>query len=143
VQGCDTVATCNGTWTTQAPTDSKCSLSVIAQGCPLTFEAVSQGASCSSNGLECNYAKGRCACGSNGGPVQLIDAAIQGHWSCQDPTTQGCPLPRAQLGSACSPNSLYCDYGSCTVPGGTAEICQNNLWERAIAACPVFAGAAQ
>jgi hypothetical protein len=143
VQGCDIVATCSGTWVDQAATDPKCSLT-LGQGCPATFDNVAQGSSCSSNGLECNYPKGRCACTVNsGGPIQLIDAATPGHWVCQDPATQGCPLPRAPLGSACSQNGLSCNYGACTVPGGSGEICQNNLWQSDQFACPVFAGAAQ
>jgi hypothetical protein len=143
VQGCDIVATCSGTWKDQAATDSKCSLT-LGQGCPLTFDDVAQGTTCSSNGLECNYPKGRCACTVNsGGPVQFIDGGTPGHWVCQDPETAGCPLPRAPLGSVCSQNGLSCNYGACTVPGGTGEMCQDGLWQSAAFACPVFANAGQ
>jgi hypothetical protein len=141
VQGCDTVSTCNGTWTTTAPTDTKCS-PTLGAGCPLTFEGVPQGSSCPSDGLICNYPRGRCACEVyTGGPILLVDSSVQGHWVCQDPATPGCPIPRAPLGSACTQNGVSCDYGTCSVPGGTAEICQNNRWEEAVFACAVVAGA--
>jgi hypothetical protein len=87
--------------------------------------------------------RGRCACEAYaGGPVLLVDSSVQGRWVCQDPGAQGCPLPRPPLGSTCTQNGLSCDYGTCTVPGGTAEICEGGIWKSTIVACPVVAGAA-
>jgi hypothetical protein len=139
VQDCDSVATCETTWQTTAPSDSKCSAGIGA-GCPATFASAAVGAACSTNGLVCNYPLGRCACASSlGGPVILSDAGIQGHWACQDPGTAACPMPRAPLGSACSPDGLSCDYGTCRVPGGTAEKCAGGIWNPASVACPLNA----
>jgi hypothetical protein len=135
VQGCDEVSTCEGTWATQVPTDSKCAVGV-GPGCPLTFEAVPQGSSCSDNGLVCNYPRGRCACASSlGGPIMFVDGAVPAHWACQDPATAGCPTPRAPLGSACTQNGLSCDYGSCSVPGGTTQECEDNRWTALLTPC--------
>jgi hypothetical protein len=143
VQDCDYVQTCNGTWQVANPTDSKCG-STLGAGCPLTFDAVSQGSTCADNGLVCNYPRGRCACvDSFGGPIILVDGSVPARWACQDPSTAGCPMPRAPLGSACTEEGLSCDYGTCSVPGGTAEECQNGLWQQALVVCPVNAGAAQ
>ena len=139
VQGCDSVATCSGTWAVQAPTDAKCGLT-LGTGCPLTFDAASQGASCSDDGLVCNYPRGRCECASSfGGPIILVDGSVQAHWDCQDPSTAGCPIPRAPLGSACSPNGLSCDYGTCAIQGGTAQECESGLWKEVFTVCPASA----
>jgi hypothetical protein len=76
---------------------------------------------------------------SSFGPIMLLDGSVQGHWDCQDPSTAGCPIPRAPLGSACTPNGLSCDYGTCVIQGGTAEECESGLWEEVLTACPASA----
>jgi hypothetical protein len=45
------------------------------------------------------------------------------------------------LGSACSAarDGLECDYGSCSIPGGTAETCSGGIWIEAAVACPARA----
>jgi hypothetical protein len=138
VEGCDPLSTCQGTWQTTAPTDSMCS-ATLGAGCPLTFEAVPQGATCSDDGLVCNYPRGRCACvvSSFGPPVKLQDASVAGQWACQDPGTADCPVPRAPLGSACTKEGLECDYGVCSVPGGTAQECEGGIWKPSAVACAV------
>jgi hypothetical protein len=147
VLGCDVVATCEQSqnvptgWALSGPTTSGCS-SVLAPGCPLTFDLVPQGSSCSSNGLTCDYPKGRCACTEGSGPVRvLVDGAIPTSWFCQVPAS-GCPVVRPRLGSACSPGQGSCDYGSCDIPGGTAEACDNGVWVEALEGCPLLAGVA-
>jgi len=135
------VATCQGSWQVKGPTDSNCSVS-LGSACPSTFDGVTEGSACPNDGLICNYPRGRCACVvSRGGPVLQIDASTQGRWACQHPGTAGCPMPRAPLGSACTANGLFCDYGTCNVPGGTAEQCEGGIWKGAAVACPVFAAA--
>jgi hypothetical protein len=139
VQACDSVATCATTWQIAAPSDSKCS-AALGAGCPGTFAGASAGAACSTNGLVCNYPQGRCTCAQSfGGPVILGDAGVQGHWACQDPGAAACPVPRAPLGSACTPDGLSCDYGTCRVPGGTAEKCAGGIWVPTSVACPLNA----
>jgi len=65
----------------------------------------------------------------------LVDGSVQSHWACQDPATPACPLSRPSLGSACTQNGLFCNYGGCSVPGGTAVQCEGNLWQDAQVAC--------
>jgi hypothetical protein len=65
----------------------------------------------------------------------LVDGSVQSHWACQDPATPACPLSRPSLGSACTQNGLFCNYGGCSVPGGTAVQCEGNLWQEALVAC--------
>jgi len=48
-------------------------------------------------------------------------------------------MPRAPLGSACTQNDLFCNYGACGVPGGTAQQCEGGLWEEAAVACAALA----
>jgi hypothetical protein len=139
VQGCDAVSTCEGTWQTTAPGDSNCS-TTLGGGCPLTFDGVSQGSTCADRGLICNYPRGRCACTESlGGPVMLVDASTPGHWYCQDPGTTGCPMPRPPLGSACTDDGVSCDYGTCNVPGGSAEQCEDGIWKPEAVPCPLNA----
>lgn len=84
----------------------------------------------------CNYPQGRCACTEGGGPVRVSpDGGLTTFWACQDPTA-GCPVPRAPLGSACTQN-ITCDYGSCDIPGGTAETCDGGVWKEALTPCPL------
>jgi len=105
----------------------------------MSFASVPQGYHCVDNGLVCDYPQGRCACNaSRGGPV-LIDASASATWACQVPTTQGCPTPRPPLGSPCTQTGLFCDYGGCNIPGGTAEQCTGGRWQQAFAACPATA----
>ncbi len=150
VQSCDIVATCmQSQWQVVspavsnmgAPSDS-CS-TTPAPGCPSTFSAVPQGATCSNNTLVCDYPQARCACTEGGGPIRVgLDGGVVTFWACQDPTTSGCPIPRPRLGSACT-GDVTCDYGSCTVPGGTAEACEGGVWQETAVGCPLLARAAQ
>jgi hypothetical protein len=70
-----------------------------------------------------------------------VDASAVARWVCQDPQAPGCPVSRAPLGSACSQQGLFCDYGSCSIPGGTSEQCQGGIWKSALTACPAAAAA--
>jgi hypothetical protein len=61
-------------------------------------------------------------------------------WICVTPMS-GCPEPRPHLGSACSTEGLYCDYGSCTFSDGAAQTCMDGYWQGGFAACPAAAAA--
>jgi hypothetical protein len=148
VQSCDVVATCTqsqwqvvGPATSNTGSPSQTCSTAPGPGCPSTFASVPQGASCQNSTLECDYPQGRCACSEGGGPIRIApDGGVAAFWACQSPAS-GCPVPRARLGSACTQN-LTCDYGSCSVPGGTAETCQGGVWKEAFTPCPLAAGAA-
>ncbi len=57
-------------------------------------------------------------------------------WFCQDPGF-ACASHRPPLGSACTMENMTCDYGSCTVEGGTAVSCKNGVWQQAFVGCPL------
>jgi hypothetical protein len=132
---CDTVATCNGgRWEIALPTMTKslCQ-SGPASECPSSFAAVPLGQRCDVYPLPCDYPEGRCACTVREGPT-VTDASAMATWICPSPDP-GCPLPRARLGAPCT-SSDACDYGTCAIPGATAEACTDNLWVAQSAACP-------
>jgi hypothetical protein len=107
--------------------------------CPSSFASVPRMSSCTPYGGFCDYPEGRCACTVPAGPA--IMNPPNSIWICQD-AAPGCPEPRPRLGALCSPKQegMQCDYGSCTVPGGTAEQCSGGLWTQAPFGCPVAAG---
>ena len=140
---CDTLSVClSGAWsTTPGATGGECPTSPPGvNGCPGSFGAVPVGKSCS-GASECAYPQGRCACTiRQGGPVQIGDAGSI--WECEQPNA-GCPEPRPHAGTACPQNGQACDYGSCTLPGGTQMVCSSGRWISSAAPCPVFAGRAR
>ena len=141
VEACDEVALCNGgRWqvTAQGPGGLDC-MPGASGTCPSSFASVSRESHCSPYGLYCDYPQGRCACTVAAGPGFPADASAAALWLCQDPAP-GCPEPRPLLGSACAQEGLQCDYGSCDIPGGTAEACQGGLWTEAGVACPARTG---
>jgi hypothetical protein len=136
---CDTLAVCeNGRWTTTSPpANPLCPTSAPgANGCPSSYTAVPIGKGCSGE-IECAYPEGRCSCTvALAGPAQ-IDAGAR--WECEAPQT-GCPEPRPRAGTACSAAGKECDYGGCTLPGGTNMVCTNGTWTPGPTACPLSAG---
>jgi hypothetical protein len=136
VPTCDTVATCQkARWSLQAPASGDDCPSARSSECPSTFGAASLEVvvHCDPFGLVCDYPTGRCACTDPAGPVP-VDASAAARWHCQDPDAD-CPRPRPPLGSACTSDGLSCDYGSCTVTGGSAEKCADGLWQTNSFAC--------
>ncbi|MGO8991710.1 MAG: hypothetical protein ACLQVI_00170 [Polyangiaceae bacterium] len=142
---CDTLAVCNnGVWSvSDAPTDGLCPTSLPGKnGCPDSYAAVPQGESCTSE-IECAYPQGRCGCTvPQGGPVQIFDGGVGSTWVCDDPGS-GCPEPRPQAGTSCSSEGQSCDYGTCTLPGGTPMTCTDGRWTVANGVCAELAGTPQ
>jgi hypothetical protein len=148
VQSCDVVTTCNSMkeWTVTPAGGTDCG-APLSPNCPATFDVALMGGTCSNADLVCDYPVGRCECVPSGlvaqplvgnPPIMLIDASLPAdHWVCQDPDTTDCPLPRPRLGVFCSKAGVSCDYGSCSIVGGTTEICQGGVWQNAgPVACP-------
>jgi hypothetical protein len=134
-QQCDTVATCNGgRWEVAVPTMTKSACqSGPASDCPSSFTTVPVGQHCDDYGVVCDYPQGRCACTVRDSPT-VYDAEAQATWICPSPNS-GCPLPRPRLGTPCTAG-LECDYGTCAIPGATAEACTDNVWTEESTACP-------
>jgi hypothetical protein len=71
----------------------------LSPGCPASRTVIGPGAPCGASSLQCAYTDAECDC-------------IQGHptatWVCSDVDAGGtgsCPVPRAMLGTPCSPTS--------------------------------------
>jgi hypothetical protein len=90
---------------------------------------------CSPNDAYCDYPEGRCSCTNDLGLPTPTPT-----WACQDPSDPSCPLPRPHLGTACMQEGLSCDYGSCTVLGGSAQQCTGGVWVESNYACAVAGG---
>jgi hypothetical protein len=135
VPECNTIATCaRGAWTVESPSGVDCPAKRDT-ACPKSLaEASAMVDQCQPLDLICDYAEGRCACTPGGGPIPL-DAAAAARWHCQSPASPACPRPRPILGSACAGPSQTCDYGACTVPGGSAQKCQLGIWQPDAFAC--------
>jgi len=134
-QQCDTVATCNGgRWEVVAAdmTKSACQTGPASE-CPATFMAVPVGQHCDFYPVSCDYPQGRCACAVRQSPT-VTDASAQATWICPSPDS-GCPLPRPDLGTPCT-GMHECDYGTCAIPGATAQTCTSGLWTLESTACP-------
>jgi len=134
-QECDTVATCNGgRWEVVVPdmTKSACQTGPASE-CPASFSAVPVGQHCDFYEVDCDYPQGRCACTVRQSPT-VTDASAQATWICPSPGS-GCPLPRPDLGTPCT-GTAECDYGTCAIPGATAQTCTAVLWTQESTACP-------
>lgn len=137
VQSCDTVATCNGgRWVVAAPAAGAplCQGGTASQ-CPASFATVPVGQHCDVYPVDCDYPQGRCACAARTAGPTPIDASAQASWICPSPDAT-CPLPRPRLGTPCTAK-VECDYGSCAIPGATAESCTGGVWTESATACPV------
>jgi hypothetical protein len=139
---CDVRTICASTgWSTNTvPATGTCPTSAPgANGCPSTYAGAVPGHTCSPDGLECGYSQGRCACTTqqSGPPHVLLDGGVPGAvWVCEQPG-EGCPEPRPNFGSVCTTTGRTCDYGSCSLPGGTAAVCTNGVWTQTAIPCPL------
>jgi hypothetical protein len=134
---CDQVVQCEGgQWTIFQPSFEPCQPQPgpNTAACPADFASVPQGSACSTDGLSCVYAEGQCACQVPlEGPVQ-IDGGT-GYWGCVP--EQGCPFPRARLGTSCTNAQADCTYEECSY----AQTCEDGVWQAQEEACAGAAGA--
>jgi hypothetical protein len=138
VPDCNTQAVCTaGQWMTTAPSAGTfdCGGSPPI-ACPSSFAAVPVTTACSPSGGICDYPEGRCACSPPAGPPTLSDSGVVTEWFCQQPSL-GCPQRRPLLGSACPFETMSCDYGSCTIPGGSVQQCTGGVWVAGLVGCPL------
>jgi hypothetical protein len=134
---CDTVMQCqSGQWTAFKPSYEPCSAKPGPNPatCPPDYASVPQGATCSMNGLTCIYDQAACACQVLlGGPVQLDGGTAE--WECL-PAEQGCPFPRARVGTACPNEGTVCSYEECSY----GQMCQNGVWQAELEGCALAGG---
>jgi hypothetical protein len=133
---CDTTSTCtNGSWYFPPPPPGPIACDPSQPiVCPGTFASVPRGMDCSPNDAYCDYPQGRCSCTNDLGLPQPNPT-----WACQDPGAN-CPVPRPHLGTACTQDMLQCDYGSCTVLGGSAQQCMGGVWVVTNLLCAMVGG---
>ena len=140
---CDTVMQCQasapggagGQWSVYKPSYEPCTPQPGANppSCPADFGSVPQGSSCSTNGVACYYAQGLCQCQVPlGGPIE-IDGGT-GYWGCVP--EQGCPFPRARLGTACTSEGAFCTYEECSY----GQTCSKGIWQATLEACAQAGG---
>ena len=99
---------------------SACAMA-LSPGCPASRTVVAPGESCGTTPLECLYANDECDCIAPGnGTATWVCSGIDGGGS------EGCPVPRAMLGTPCSPdlsgpeycqNIAPCVYEACSSCG--------------------------
>jgi len=143
------VATCDSTmlWQVAAADGTDCG-APLSLNCPAAFATADMDGTCTNADLVCDYPLGRCECAPasliaqaqpliGSPPIMLLDASLPAdHWVCQDPNSTACPLPRPRLGTFCSKAQVSCDYGSCSIVGGTTEVCEGGVWRVENVACP-------
>lgn len=147
---CESVTRCESAgggkpsaWTATLP-DASCS--VLPEGCPVSFAAVTPGAFCTagigSPGEACTYAEGICQC-------VVCDTADAGlvashAWACRrwgEDLARGCPALAPTPGDRCTSPKLLCHYGVCSaseIDLGSTVQCANGYWEVVVntADCP-------
>jgi hypothetical protein len=133
--GCDPVVQCqDGVWSKFMPSFEPCASQPGPNGaaCPSDYAAVPQGSPCAADRLSCIYTQGECACQVPLEGRVEIDGGT-GYWGCVP--EQGCPFPRARIGTACDDAQADCTYEQCSY----AQTCQDGVWQAEEEAC---AGAA-
>lgn len=134
--GSDFVASCNALWLCtsgvwRAAKQTPCA-NVVSPQCPASYAAVPRQGKCPTDQLSCTYPQGRCTCTHNVGPYSQDPL-----WVCSD-AAAGCPSVRPRLGTACTQPGQTCDYGSCSVEGGSAVRCDAGIWKLSAAIpCPL------
>ncbi|MEO8877426.1 MAG: hypothetical protein ABI461_17660 [Polyangiaceae bacterium] len=123
-----------GTWTPPPLTPGAACLP--HDSCPATKADVAIGAACGDEDQECNFPDGRCTCAYGEGLVQVYPDGGQPprEWRCEQPT-EGCPVNRPRIGSACSQENQTCTYGDCSMPDSVDIQCNSGAWESMPFAC--------
>jgi len=136
---CNTLAGCvEGKWEVQRSGGENCPTPAPgSKSCPATYDDVEEGTACPKQDLECGYgSQGYCVCTTPISGPPLLDASNSQMWYCDRPGA-GCPTLRPRMGSACSKDGQYCDYGGCTMPGGSALRCESGRWVGGEIGCPL------
>lgn len=90
---------------------------------------------CPDPGAVCAFDDGTiCSCSlCHGGPCHVTAS-----WGCvAPPSTAGCPPIAPNEGTACSPESLECDYGDACSGSGAHARCTGGTWSWVLPVCPL------
>lgn len=95
--------------------------------CPPSYGAAR--GQCSTN-LFCVYPQGNCECIYACGPPPPPDAG--NHWQCGT-REASCPMHKPAVGTPCSMDAQFCNYGACCADWMK---CENSLWKLGGGQCP-------
>ena len=122
---CDVVVQCDsGQWKSVQLAYEPCSPKPGPNpaSCPATAASVPQGSACAPRDTTCYYPDMFCQCSVPlGGPVEIDGGSAS--WSCLP--GDGCPFPRPLLGTACTANTVICNYEECSY----GQMCVNGSWQ--------------
>jgi hypothetical protein len=97
--------------------------------CPMTEAEATAVATCSPQGLYCNYGDDTCICTQCNGPCSPT-----ARFTCYGPpTAPGCPKKKPDIGTSCA-GSAHCTYGSCA-SDITERDCMDGYWADQPVAC--------
>jgi hypothetical protein len=112
--------------TDSTPADAPAGDGANDPGCPPSW---GPGGQCSGN-LSCVYPEGVCECASACGPPPLPDAGNR--WFC-GMRGAGCPIQKPAVGTPCSMDAQFCNYGSCCQD---LMKCEGGQWKFGGGLCP-------
>ncbi len=127
--GSDPMLICRDTATCTAGRWSVLAVDCTGQG---TCAPTPPSGVCTATSVVCAYPDGtRCNCTQcAAGPCTMTPA-----WNCLPPPTDlRCPRITPQLGAACSPDGVDCNYGACN--GGWRVVCAAGVWVNTPTPCP-------
>ncbi len=134
---CNKIARCDPSgWAVSAARHNSCPTPPAVPSCPSTYQAVVSGSTCTTDAT-CTYGEGTCTCevycGSQYPLGHPCEAGTPKTWQCTG-ASLGCPTIRPHIGTACSQDNQYCQYGDCN---STALRCESGTWHTQMTGCPI------
>jgi hypothetical protein len=101
-------------------------------GCPGSLDQLPS--TCPDETFLCVYPSTICAC--NTYLSYRYYGLYYGQWLCYGSgSSAGCPIVEPDVGSSCTGNTGWCDYGTCVL-GGKTVACVSGIWQQQVMSCP-------